>query len=131
MNDKLVSNKIRTPDGTILQSFNRHDYKTYIDKNGKEYMVDGGLEYLRRNIHDDAPHEELSVTLGDSFETIRESFCWGTRGIAGNEPVTWVTLMNLSTDHIEAILTTQFIPGQESWVKDLMEKELEFRKALT
>jgi hypothetical protein len=39
--------------------------------------------------------------------------------------------MNLSTDHIQAILDTQFVPGQESWVKYLMEKELEHRKALT
>lgn len=130
-NDMIVANKIRTPDGTILQSFNRHDYKTYTDKNGKEYMVDGGLEYLRRNVHDDAPYEELSVTLEDSFETVRESFCWGTRGKEGKDPLKWVELMNLATDHVEAILDTQFAPGQESWVKELMEKELEFRKALT
>lgn len=130
-NDMIVANKIRTPDGTILQSFNRHDYKTYTDKNGKEYMVDGGLEYLRRNVHDDAPYEELSVTLEDSFETVRESFCWGTRGKEGKDPLKWVELMNLATDHVEAILDTQFAPGQESWVKELMEKELAFRKALT
>ena len=131
MNDKLVSNKIRTPDGTILQSFHRHDYKGYTDKNGKDYMVDGGLEYLRRIVHDDAPYEELSVTWGDPFEKIRESFCWGTRGKGGRDPLKWVELMNLSTDHIEAILATQFAPKQESWVRQLMEKELEYRKALT
>jgi hypothetical protein len=129
--EKLVSNKIRTPDGTILQSHHRHDYKSYTDKNGKDYMVDGGLEYLRRIVHDDAPYQELSATLTDPFETIRESFCWGTRGKEGKDPVKWVELMNLETDHIQAILDTQFDSGRASWVKELMEKELEFRKALT
>lgn len=126
-NDMIVANKIRTPDGTILQSFNRHDYKTYTDKNGKEYMVDGGLDYLRRNFHDDAPYEELSCTWGDHFERIRESFCWGTRGKGGQDALKWVELMNLSTEHIQAILETQFAPGQNSWVKELMEKELKYR----
>ena len=50
MNEKYLANRIRTPDGTILESMHRHDYVTYIDANGKEYMVDGGLDYLRRNI---------------------------------------------------------------------------------
>ena len=122
---QIVANMIRTPDGTILQSRHRHDYKTYIDKNGKEYMVDGGLEYLRRIVHDDAPYEELSVTLGDSFETIRESFCWGTRGVAGDEPLKWVRLKDLHTDHIESILGNGY--GSD-WVRILMTKELEFRK---
>ena len=57
----LVYNAIRTPDGTVLESRHRHDHVEYIDKNGKEYMVDGGLEYIRRNVHEDAPYEELSV----------------------------------------------------------------------
>ena len=70
MNEQLISNKIRTPDGTILQSFNRHDYKTYIDANGFEYMVDGGIDYLRRIIVDDAPYEELSVSVSYTHLTL-------------------------------------------------------------
>jgi hypothetical protein len=37
MDDRLVYNAIRTPDGTVLVSYSRHDYKTYTDANGHEY----------------------------------------------------------------------------------------------
>lgn len=105
--DKLLANKIRTPDGTILESKHRHDYVTYTDKNGLEYMVDGGLEYLRRNVHDSQPYEELSVYNTDSIEIIREHFTWGTRGKDGRQPLTWIKLKDLADDHIQAILKTQ------------------------
>lgn len=52
-NKILLVNKIRTPDGTIIQSKNRHDYVTYTDKNGATYMVDGGCNYLKRNYFPD------------------------------------------------------------------------------
>ena len=41
----IIRNAIQTQDGTVLQSFSGHDYKTHVDANGKTYMVDGGLEY--------------------------------------------------------------------------------------
>ena len=107
---RIVANRIRTPDGTILQSMHRHDYVTYVDKNGKEYMVDGGLDYLRRNVHDDAPAEELSVYSDAPHAEIREVFCWGTRGKDGKQPLKFVPLKSLTTDHIDAILKTQNLP---------------------
>ena len=73
---RIVSNRILTPDGTILESMHRHDYVTYEDANGLEYMVDGGLDYLRRNVHDDAPYIELSVYSDDSHDVIRDVFKW-------------------------------------------------------
>ena len=104
---RIVSNRIRTPDGTILESMHRHDYRIYVDANGKEYMVDGGLDYLRRNVHDDAPYEELSVYDDAPYALIRNVFKWGTRGKDGKQPLTYVPLKDLTTEHIEAILDTQ------------------------
>jgi hypothetical protein len=48
---RIVANRIRTPDGTILESKHRHDYVTYTDANGKQYMVDGGLVKCSNGAH--------------------------------------------------------------------------------
>lgn len=122
---RIVANRIRTPDGTILESMHRHDYRTYVDANGKEYMVDGGLDYLRRNVHDDAPYEELSVYADDLHIEIRNVFKWGTRGKDGKQPLKYVVLKDLTTEHIEAILDTQsHIAGH---IRKIFIDELSFR----
>ena len=102
----IVYNAIRTPDGTVLESTHRHDYKVYMDKNGKEYMVDGGLDYLRRNVHDDAPYEELSVNADQDHLTIREVLKWGTYGKNGDQPKRLILIKDMSTEHIQACLNT-------------------------
>jgi hypothetical protein len=122
---RIVSNRIRTPDGTILESRHRHDYVTYVDKNGKEYMVDGGLDYLRRNLHDDAPYEELSVYDDAPYALVREVFKWGTRGKDGKQPLKFVPLKDLTTEHIEAILDTQ--SHIADYVRKIFISELNFR----
>ena len=122
---RIVSNRIRTPDGTILESIHRHDYKTYVDDNGLEYMVDGGLDYLRRNVHDDAPHEEWSVYSNDPHEVIREVFKWGTRGKDGKQPLIYVPLKDLTTDHIVAILETQ--DHIQQYIRNIFLDEMIFR----
>jgi hypothetical protein len=124
---RIVSNRIRTPDGTILESRHRHDYVTYVDKNGKEYMVDGGLEYLRRNVHDDAPYEELSVYDDAPHVEIREAFKWGTRGKDGRQPLKFVPLKDLTTEHIDAILDTQIHISER--IRKLFIDELNFRNS--
>lgn len=100
---RYVRNAIRTPDGTVIYSRHRHDYQTHVDANGKEYMVDGGLDYLRRNFHDDAPYEELSVESSQPFEVIREALEWGTFGKEGKGPLHYVRLSELGNNHIESI----------------------------
>jgi hypothetical protein len=123
--ERIVSNRIRTPDGTILESMHRHDFKSHPDKNGLIYMVDGGLDYLRRNVHDEAPYEELSVYSDDPHDVIREAFKWGTRGKDGKQPLKYVPLKDLTTEHIEAILKTQ--DHIQQYIRNIFLDEMIFR----
>jgi hypothetical protein len=125
MAKQIVVNCIRTPDGTLLQSRHVHDYATYGDKNGYTYMVDGGRDYLRRNIVDQAPAEELSLNVDDPHEAIRERFDWGTRGKDGKSPLTFKLLKDLDNDHIMAILDTQ--THIADWTRKLFIDELSYR----
>ena len=121
----LVYNAIRTPDGTVLESMHRHDYKTYLDKNGKEYMVDGGLEYLRRNIHNGDPYEEISVYTTDGHDIVREVVKWGTYGINGDQPLTYILLKDMNTEHIRACLDN--VPRMHPAYKEAFKEELKLR----
>lgn len=126
MKRHLLVNAIITPDGTRIQSFNTHDYKSHKDLNGETYVVDGGLDYLKRSVNK-IPYTECSLYSDDSFDLIRESFHWGTYGKGGKGPLTWKSLSNLDKDHIEAILATQ--KHISNHIRKLFIDELTFRNS--
>jgi hypothetical protein len=126
---KIVLNQIRTPDGTILRSMHRHDYVTYVDKNGLEYMVDGGMSYLRRTVHEEAPFEELTIYEDAPFEVIRESLHRGGRGKDGRQPLTWVPLCEMSNSWLEACVVYNEERGlSDNFNTEMYRKEIEYRK---
>ena len=118
-----LSNRMRTPDGTILESRNRHDYVTHLDNNGKEYMLDGGLDYVRSSANGD--EEMLTVTSDDSHEVIREVVTWGTYGKNGDETLVHVKIADMSTQHLQACLDTQ--KTMRPALRKVMQDELEYR----
>ncbi|CAB4222383.1 hypothetical protein UFOVP1655_91 [uncultured Caudovirales phage] len=120
----LLVNAIITPDGTRLESRHRHDYQTHIDANGDEYMIDGGLDYVRRSINKEPAIDDF-VHDDDTHEVIRESFKWGTYGKKGDQPLVLIPLKSLDTEHIEAILETQ--THLKSHIVKVFEDELEYR----
>ena len=120
----ILHNALRTPDGTVIESRYRWHYVTHKDANGKEYMVDGGLAYLRHSAHGD--EEMLTVTLDDPHEVVREAVTWGTYGPNGDQPMTYVKLADMTTDHIEACLRTQ--DGMAPQIRTAMENELMYRR---
>lgn len=124
MSEQIVANRIITPDGTELQSFHRHDYKEYTDRNGEVYMVDGGTSYLRRNICK-VPYVEASLFANDEHHLIREYCAWGTRGKDGSEPLHWVKVKDLSTEHIKAILEGGIA---YEWMQKILKDELAWRE---
>jgi hypothetical protein len=77
-------------------------------------MVDGGLDYCRRNIIPTAPAEELSMYFSAGHDKVREVLSWGTRGISGHEPLKHVVLCDMDTDHIKAILTNYSLSPEYS-----------------
>jgi hypothetical protein len=116
-------NRIKTPDGTILTSYNRHDYLTHKDAITKEVlMVDGGNDYIRRHV---GTYEELSVYDDGSHLTRRSALHWGTRGKDNKQPLTYKPIKDLDSDHIEAILRTQTQISE--FYKQVFKEELKYR----
>jgi hypothetical protein len=122
--DHILLNRIRCPDGTILTSWYRHDYVTHVDENGFEYMVDGGTSYLRRNIVEDHPYEELSVYWSEDHSANRELVTWGTYGKNGDQPFKRVFLKDMSTNHIHAVIDECLHGGI---LQELFETEIDYR----
>jgi hypothetical protein len=122
---KMLANRIITPDGTMLQSFSRHNFVKYTDDNGKEYAVDGGLDYQRTFWHEDAPHTDACVYNTDPHELIRQAFCWGSYGKDGKQPIQWKPVETMTDEHIKAILETQHHISDH--IRGVFEKEQEFR----
>jgi len=118
---ELIRNAIKTPDGTILESKHRHDYKVYTDANGKEYMVDGGLAYVRRSANGD----EIDLCLYDDEPHMVQCqiLKWGSRGINGDQPMRWIAIADMDTAHIEAVLKLNVNPTH----KACMQHELSLR----
>ncbi len=115
---------MKTPDETILESKHRHDYVTHIDANGKEYMLDGGCDYVRCSANGD--EEMLTVTADDNHEMIREVVTWGTYGKNGDEALVHVTIADMSSEHLQACLDTQQRTMRPALLK-VMQDELEYR----
>ena len=115
----IVANQRRLPSGTLIRSFSRHDYVSVVEE-GKTYMVDGGIDYLRGA----GGGEHCHVFDDDPFETVREHLVWGTYGPDGKQPFRWIPLCEMEDDHIIAVMEECRIAP---WREVLMKKELELR----
>ena len=121
---KLIANIWRTPAGEILQSKHRHDF--VMASSG--HFIDGGLEYIRRGGSLEG-WEDLCVYSDDTHEKKRTSFKWGSYGKYGVEPTQWLTLAEMETDHIWAILKTQGDSLSEH-IREMFVDEIRFRKEI-
>lgn len=120
MNRKILVNKWKSPDRTILHSRHRHDFVIYTDDNCTTYFVDGGMDYCRINSND---LEFIGCYQDDLIEIIREVFDWGSYGIDGKQEKHYILLKDLTDEHLDNILRTQ------SHIKDtITEKVLKMEK---
>ena len=124
MSNLIFRNALKTPDGTIIESFYRHDYVTHEDANGETYMVDGGHNYLKRSSNKIPAEDLTTVEIKGDHEYNRQHFRWGTYGKRGDEPLRLVVLMDISTPHIKAILDSQHLDKD---VINMFEEEIKYR----
>lgn len=125
---RILRNAIQTPDGTILESLYRHDYKFHIDKNGNSYSVDGGRDYLKRN-YDVEDFKDLSIIDNGTLEIQREYIKWGTdydKNMKRLKKTKWIVIKNLSTEHIYRILELDL----NFYMRRLLEDEIIYRESL-
>jgi len=127
---ELVYNAIQTPDGTILESTHVHDYKTHKDANGKHYMIDGGLDYVRRSANGD--EISLAIYSDDAHEKIRQYYGRGGFGKSGKEEYRKTLLKDMSDEYLKNAIeyvhkNSLKYPLQNPHYKVLLD-EVEYRK---
>lgn len=131
----LLASWIMCPDGTMLPSFTKHDFRKHetIDKTeivhpeGKEEPEDLFSEEWRtwnkeaETVVVESRHSiidggtdylkrsgvftEMSIYSDDPFEVIRRFLCRGARGVDLNRPLTYIPLFRMSNKWIFNIIT--------------------------
>lgn len=115
----IISRKIMTPDGTILETINKHDYVSHLDKNGECYIIDGGKHSFKSSINIIQPFD-LSIYECSPHIVIREHFKWTT---LDNKIL---KLSEMEIDHIINILKTQTHISNSTI--NILTQEIAFRK---
>lgn len=127
---RILYNAIKTPDGTVLESFHIHDFKLHTDKNSNQYGVDGGNDYLKR-IGNFKDCTDLSV-YDDGLQSTRREFChWGVNFDKNMNPLEftkWVKIKDLDTDHIYNILQLSNLDSfyREVLMDEIVEREMKY-----
>lgn len=102
MEKRLVANRWKTPDGTVLESVYTHDFVQYHDKVADDdYFIDGGIDYVRHSVND-IPMQDCCVWSTDPITVVREYFKRGTFDKDGNR--IYVLIKNLSDAHLQNII---------------------------
>lgn len=126
---QILVNKIKCPDGTILVSKHRRDFQEHLQEDGREYFVDGGLDYQRIGFSDEE-FENLTCYVGDPHEKIRQHFEW-TRCMDSEGNLLpkreQVLLKDITDDHLKALVdwTAEDYPD---YIHQLFVDEVEWRK---
>lgn len=121
MKTELLISRLKTPDGTILQSNHTHDYVTHQDANGETYMLDGGNSYRRMSINK-VPAEDVSIRTDSPFEEIRNNLIRYTYD--GRE----VLLKDMSDEHLINTIEYEIGQGRTGAVFEQYLREFLFRR---
>jgi hypothetical protein len=89
-------------------------------------FTDGGYDYSRVGAKDMSKTSSLVLYDKTPFDDIKNNLVWGTYGKNGDQPLTWVRLVNCEYDHLKAILETQ--KGISPLYKKVIESIIEDRE---
>lgn len=118
-----------TPDGTVLGTTHRHDYKSHVDRITKEtYFIDGGLDiYYRTSIN------KIKATIIELYNTdniiiLRDYLTRGTFDKDNNR--IYKLIKDCSNDHIKNIIeyNKQYDNELVRVYNDIYYRELKFRE---
>lgn len=114
--------------GDVLVSKHRHDF---VGCKCGNLSIDGGNNYQRVICNDTETILDKSVyfdTCGNNFEEVRKVFTWKSYGKNFEfKEGKYITLDQMDTEHIEAILDTQW-HIKDTYVEELFKLELQYRK---
>ena len=120
----IIYSALRTPDGTVLESLHRHDYKTHTDLNGREYMLDGGTDYVRCSNNGD--EEFITVYDDEPYERVRQyayRLGYGKPGAPDYGKFRKTTFDKMTDEHLQASLDYHGVTkGGSHWCLLLKEK---------
>ena len=151
----LLANWIMCPDGTMLPSFHRHDFRSHttIDviaqehPEGEEEPADTfskawlkwrkSLVTVTKEFRDSATdggtnylkrsgvYNEISIYSDDPFSVIRRFLCRGGRGKDSTEHITWTPLFIINDEWLVSLI--DYVSEEHPHLK-YYKKELAYRK---
>lgn len=132
MEKRLIANRIKTPDGTILWSRSVHDFVAYEDtKTGERYILDGGTEYTHGSINK-IPAKDVSIYSTAKWKTLRNYIIRNTLLLDSNGNQTgesgYVRLSNMSDAHLVNLKEYLELRGSGSKLVQYIKKEQAYRK---
>lgn len=117
----IIVNKAITPDGTVLNSRHTWDFVSHTEADGRQFFLDGGLDYVRCS----KGLELITLTDESPHDLVREHFSWGSYGKNGDEPLHYIPLKDMDTEHLMAVLSLDYIKPS---VRSVMENEVKYRE---
>ncbi len=131
MKNTIIFSAIETPDGTLISSNNRHDFKSHEDKlTGKTYSIDGGNDYQKIS-GDIKDLTSYIIRSNDPISVIRCITGRAGYGPDGNGEYRACLLKDMSDDW----LTSSIDYVKEAQVEgcdiyaDIYQRELDYRMA--
>ncbi len=107
----IIQNALKITEGdkvTYIKSAHRHDFVSYEFAGGGMTFTDGGNSYIRRGgteiKRENVAVDDFSLEDISNIDDIRGKLLWGSRGVNGDEELTYSPIKNLTIDHLRAIL---------------------------